>query len=279
MVWSDGTTHGRTKHQLFEYFRPDVLADLRDGIEAVPEARLDAALADGRTFDFAAEVAVPVPLRVVMDLVGVPREDHRQVLSWLETFRLVMNKEYSAAESANPDAMTETVAYFEDLVAERTTDGATLDDRLDVDEADLPPAEYLVTKQRYNFFHRTDIPHILDTYDVDTVILVGFMTHICVHYTAHGAHGSTGVVGAAVEGDRSDGQVLRDGVLVGQFGTGEFVGDLAPVYRVTAVGHRADDSEVLLDEQHRRPQFVVDRADVLADPVDDRGLDTLAGFV
>lgn len=122
MVWSDGTTHGRTKHQLFEYFRPDVLADLRDGIEAVTEAQLDAALADGRTFDFAAEVAVPVPLRVVMDLVGVPRKDHRKVLSWLETFRLVMNKEYSAAESANPDAMTETVAYFEDLVAERTTD-------------------------------------------------------------------------------------------------------------------------------------------------------------
>jgi nicotinamidase-related amidase len=68
------------------------------------------------------------------------------------------------------------------------TDGATLDDRLVVDESNLPPAEYVVTKQRYNFFHRTDMPHILDTYDVDTVILVGFMTHICVHYTAHGAH-------------------------------------------------------------------------------------------
>ena len=77
MVWSDGTTHGRTKHQLFEYFGPDVLADPRDGIGAVTEAQLAAALADGRTFDFAAEVAVPVPLRVVMDLVGVPREDHR----------------------------------------------------------------------------------------------------------------------------------------------------------------------------------------------------------
>jgi nicotinamidase-related amidase len=67
-------------------------------------------------------------------------------------------------------------------------DGTRLDDRLIVDETDLPPAEYVVTKQRYNFFHRTEMEHILDTYEVDTVILVGFMTHICVHYTAHGAH-------------------------------------------------------------------------------------------
>jgi nicotinamidase-related amidase len=67
-------------------------------------------------------------------------------------------------------------------------DGTRLDDRLAVDEDDLPPAEYVIEKQRYNFFHRTELEHILDTYDVDTVILVGFMTHICVHYTAHGAH-------------------------------------------------------------------------------------------
>jgi nicotinamidase-related amidase len=67
-------------------------------------------------------------------------------------------------------------------------DGTRLDDRLAVDEDDLPPAEYVIEKQRYNFFHRTELEHILDTYEVDTVILVGFMTHICVHYTAHGAH-------------------------------------------------------------------------------------------
>jgi nicotinamidase-related amidase len=67
-------------------------------------------------------------------------------------------------------------------------EGTRLDERLAVDEDDLPPAEYLLEKQRYNFFHRTELEHILDTYEVDTVILVGFMTHICVHYTAHGAH-------------------------------------------------------------------------------------------
>lgn len=59
---------------------------------------------------------------------------------------------------------------------------------LSIDEDDMEPAEYVIVKRRYNFFHRTDIEHILRTYDIDTVILVGFMTNICVHYTAHGAH-------------------------------------------------------------------------------------------
>jgi nicotinamidase-related amidase len=63
-----------------------------------------------------------------------------------------------------------------------------LDERLAVDESDMRPAEYVVEKRRYNFFHRTDLEHLLATYDVDTVVLTGFMTHVCVHYTAHGAH-------------------------------------------------------------------------------------------
>ncbi len=59
---------------------------------------------------------------------------------------------------------------------------------LSFDETNMNPAEYIVVKRRYNFFHRTDLEHILRSYDIDTVILVGFMTNICVHYTAHGAH-------------------------------------------------------------------------------------------
>jgi len=67
--------------------------------------------------------------------------------------------------------------------------------------------------------------------------------------------------------------------LVGDFRARQFVDDGAPFHRVAPVGHRLDDAEVLLDEEDRRPEFVVDGADVLADLVDDRGLDALAGFV
>lgn len=68
------------------------------------------------------------------------------------------------------------------------SDGVALADAMDVDENDLEPAEYVVVKRRYDLFFRTDLEYLLDTYDVDTVIVVGVMTNICVHYTAHGAH-------------------------------------------------------------------------------------------
>jgi nicotinamidase-related amidase len=60
-------------------------------------------------------------------------------------------------------------------------------DELDVDASDLEPAEYVVGKRRYNLFHGTDLDHLLRTFDVDTVILTGVTTSVCVHYTAQGA--------------------------------------------------------------------------------------------
>ena len=68
------------------------------------------------------------------------------------------------------------------------TESEQIHGTLSFDEDEMNPAEYVVVKRRYNFFHRTDLEHILRSYDIDTVILVGFMTNICVHYTAHGAH-------------------------------------------------------------------------------------------
>ncbi len=122
VVWSDGSDHSQMKHQLFEYFRPDLLHELRDAIEEIACSQLDIALEDGPKFDFITDFAVPVPLRIVMQLVGIPQRDHQRLLSWLETFREVMNKEYSAAESKNPAAMKATVDYFEQLIDARKSE-------------------------------------------------------------------------------------------------------------------------------------------------------------
>lgn len=70
----------------------------------------------------------------------------------------------------------------------RGTKGWELRDDLDVDRDNLPPAEYMVTKPRYNCFHRTDIEHLLDTFDIDTVLNVGVAMNVCVLFTSQGAH-------------------------------------------------------------------------------------------
>lgn len=58
---------------------------------------------------------------------------------------------------------------------------------LNVETDALGPAEYVVKKRRYNLFHGTDLNHLLRTFDIDTVLLTGVTTSVCVHYTAQGA--------------------------------------------------------------------------------------------
>lgn len=60
-------------------------------------------------------------------------------------------------------------------------------DELDVETDALDPAEYVVEKRRYNLFHGTDLDHLLSHFAIDTVILTGVTTSVCVHYTAQGA--------------------------------------------------------------------------------------------
>lgn len=119
MVWSDGPDHKQTKGQLFRYFQPGLLADLEASIETLSNSHLETALEDGTRFDFVTDFADPVPLRVIMDVVGIPSEDHEQLLDWLNTFRTVMNSEYSAEESSDEHRMAQPVEYFRELVAER----------------------------------------------------------------------------------------------------------------------------------------------------------------
>lgn len=141
MIWSDGPAHKQGKSRLFEYFRPSMLEGFRASIEGISESQLRTALGGDPAFDFIRDFAVPVPLRVIMDVVGVPQDDHERMLEWLETFRRVMNSEYSAKESTDGERMGDAVEYFRGVIAERSrTPRDDLISRLAA-ETDLTDAE------------------------------------------------------------------------------------------------------------------------------------------
>lgn len=48
--------------------------------------------------------------------------------------------------------------------------------------------EYLIRKRRYSAFFATELELVLKSYGVQTVILVGALTDVCVHYTFADAH-------------------------------------------------------------------------------------------
>ncbi|GLY05310.1 hypothetical protein Acsp01_56890 [Actinoplanes sp. NBRC 101535] len=50
------------------------------------------------------------------------------------------------------------------------------------------PEEYLIQKRRYSAFFGTELDIVLRGYKAETVILIGGMTDVCIHYTALDAH-------------------------------------------------------------------------------------------
>ena len=50
------------------------------------------------------------------------------------------------------------------------------------------PDEYLIRKRRYSAFFATELDLVLRSYGVQTLLLLGALTDVCVHYTFADAH-------------------------------------------------------------------------------------------
>ncbi|MFT4215059.1 MAG: isochorismatase family cysteine hydrolase [Microbacterium sp.] len=50
------------------------------------------------------------------------------------------------------------------------------------------PGEFLIRKRRYSAFFGTELEIVLKAYRAETVILIGGLTDVCIHYTAVDAH-------------------------------------------------------------------------------------------
>ncbi len=57
-----------------------------------------------------------------------------------------------------------------------------------VKEMGFRPDDYLIPKRRYSSFYGTDLEILLRGLKVETLILVGALTDVCVHYTFVDAH-------------------------------------------------------------------------------------------
>jgi nicotinamidase-related amidase len=50
------------------------------------------------------------------------------------------------------------------------------------------PDEHLIQKRRYSVFYGTDLDIVLRGMGIRTLVLVGMLTNVCVHYTFVDAH-------------------------------------------------------------------------------------------
>ena len=119
MLFADPPDHTRLRRLANRAFTPKRVESLRPSVQATVDAILDAMAAAGHS-DVMADLAFPLPVSVIGELVGVPAADRmafqplvRAATAGLEPF--IGNEAITAAMAAQDQLR----AYFVDLLAER----------------------------------------------------------------------------------------------------------------------------------------------------------------
>ena len=125
MVFRDPPDHTRLRRLFTKAFTPTSVENLRPNIESIVVhliERMEHKAASCEPVDYIADFAYPLPASVIMDLLGVPRDDLERVKVWSDDIALfigtaqVAGNKYLRAE-AGAKAMAD---YFRGLVEDRT---------------------------------------------------------------------------------------------------------------------------------------------------------------
>ena len=121
VVFTDPPSHTRLRGLMNKAFTTRAIEGLAPRIEAIVAdllADIDLRLAREGTFDAIRDLAFPLPVMVIADILGVPRTDHAQLKHWsdeLATFvgtSLVMPDRHDRAERG----ISEMAAYFREHI-------------------------------------------------------------------------------------------------------------------------------------------------------------------
>ena len=79
MIAMDDPRHARIRGIVARRFTPKALERLLDSVDETAQEILDSAAAKGE-IDFVADIAAPLPLLIICDMMGIPRSEYPQVL-------------------------------------------------------------------------------------------------------------------------------------------------------------------------------------------------------
>jgi len=119
MLVKDAPAHTRLRGLVSRAFTPRMVEGLRPRIERLVDELLDAALARGR-FELIRDLASPLPIVVIAELLGVPAADLERFKRWSDDF--VPFLDGSIRDQGLPQAAKAAEAlsdYFTDFIAER----------------------------------------------------------------------------------------------------------------------------------------------------------------
>ncbi len=136
LLFLDAPEHPRIRKVLNAGFRPDIIRQLEPHIEQVVTELLDQ-VQPHQTFDFIETLARPLPVRVIMLLLGIT-EPQPDFMAWSEDLAVFIGEAQPSREQARraQSALVGMGAYFESLLAlKRQAPGDDLASRLLLAEA------------------------------------------------------------------------------------------------------------------------------------------------
>jgi cytochrome P450 len=126
ILFLDPPDHTRLRGLVSKAFTPKVVGRLRPRIEQIVDERLDAveARGDGR-MDVVTDLAYPLPVVIICELLGVPAEDHETFQDWSSDLAHSIDPDplISPEQQERINAAAEAfLEYFRDLIERRRRD-------------------------------------------------------------------------------------------------------------------------------------------------------------
>ena len=123
----DPPEHRQLRSLLSARFTPNALKRIYDHVDEITHQVLDAVSTGGeiRETEFVESISARIPIWVIAEMLGVPRDDWEQLYLWTNELVGSADPEYQhgRSEEATRDAAhTELTSYFEELVEQRRAD-------------------------------------------------------------------------------------------------------------------------------------------------------------
>lgn len=120
-LFLDPPDHTRLRGLVSKAFTPRVVESLRPRIQEVTDRLIDAKAAAG-SMDVIEDLAYPLPVTIISEMLGVPPEDQSTFRQWSRELAQALDPEMAVPPEVlerRRGAAEEFVAYFQQLIAER----------------------------------------------------------------------------------------------------------------------------------------------------------------
>jgi cholest-4-en-3-one 26-monooxygenase len=118
MLFMDPPDHTRYRKLVNRGFTPRMIAALETHVRELAGGILDQALAK-RDCDFVVDIAAELPLEVIAEMLGVPREDRHKLFDWSNRMIGSEDPEYLVDQSLVAEAQLEMFMYAQQLAEQR----------------------------------------------------------------------------------------------------------------------------------------------------------------